>query len=136
MFLSWKSMASKTDLRSHFNRKKDETETTVPKKKIQSTDREIIVSSSKNVSNAELEFVKEEVKKSAQAVHYSNISEHIWEEVGRYSFVNDTKAAMQNSVRLLTHGKRNFGNMRTRLPLNVKVDPIYSVIHCSNGQKI
>ena len=51
-------MTSKTDLRSYFNRKVEETETTVPKKKTKSTNREISVSSSKIVSNAELGFVK------------------------------------------------------------------------------
>ena len=57
--------------------------------KIKLANREIILSSSKTVNNAELEFFSTE--------NFSYKSEHIREDVGRHALVNDIKAARQKS---------------------------------------
>ena len=58
-------MASKTDLRSYFKRKAEESKPASKKVKLASP--EIIVSASENVNPAEIEIAKDEVKKSVRA---------------------------------------------------------------------
>lgn len=56
--------------------------------------REIISSEPNNVNQAEVDMVKEEVKRwVAKRNNFQNIPGKVRKEVGRYSLVNETKAA-------------------------------------------
>ena len=90
--------ASKTDLRSYFKRKAEESKPASKKVKLASP--EIIVSASENVNPAEIEIAKDEVKKSVRAEHYAIISENIRKEVGKYAMVNGTNAAIKKFAKL------------------------------------
>ena len=92
------SMASKTDLRSYFKRKAEESKPASKKVKLASP--EIIVSASENVNPAEIEIAKDEVKKSVRAEHYAIISENIRKDVGKYAMANGTNAAIKKFAKL------------------------------------
>ena len=85
-------MASKKDLRSYFNvvnEKKKKKDSTV-------SISEIIVSETSDVSQAEVDMAREQVKKQVmQRKSYQVVSEKVKIEVGRYAALNGTKAALK-----------------------------------------
>ena len=84
-------MASKKDLRSYFNvvsekKKKKDSAVSIS---------EIIVSETSDVSQAEVDMAREQVKKQVlQRKSYQVVPEKVKIEVGRYAALNGTKAAL------------------------------------------
>ena len=85
-------MASKKDLRSYFNvvsEKKKEKDSAV-------SISEIIVSETSDVSQAEVDMAREQVKKRVmQRKSYQFVPEKVKIEVGRFAALNGTKAALK-----------------------------------------
>ena len=85
-------MASKKDLRSYFNvvsekKKKKDSAVSIS---------EIIVSETSNVSQAEVDMAREQVKKQVmQRKSYQVVPEKVQIEVGRYAALIGTKAALK-----------------------------------------
>ena len=85
-------MASKKDLRSYFNvvsekKKKKDSAVSIS---------EIIVSETSDVSHAEVDMAREQVKKQViQRKSYQVVPEKVKIEVGRYAALNGTKAALK-----------------------------------------
>ena len=85
-------MASKKDLRSYFNvvsenKKKKDSAVSIS---------EIIVSETSDVSQAEVDIAREQVKKQVmQRKSYQVVPEKVKIEVGRYAALNETKAALK-----------------------------------------
>ena len=82
-------MASKKDLRSYFNvvsekKKKKDSAVSIS---------EIIVSGTSDVSQAEVDMAREQVKKQVMQRIYQVVPEKVKIEIGRYVALNGTKAA-------------------------------------------
>ena len=124
-----KSKASKTDLRSYFKRKAEESKPA--SKKVKPASPEIIVSASENVNPAEIEIAKDEVKMSLRAEHYAIISENIRKDVGKYAMVNGTNAAIKKFAKLYP----KFTFKRTTIDLFTDSDAIFekSIPQCIMG---
>ena len=86
------NMASKRDLRSYFNvvsekKKKKDSAVSIS---------EIIVSETSDVSQADVDMAREQVKKQVmQRKSYQVVPEKVKIEVGRYAALNGTKAALK-----------------------------------------
>ena len=84
------NMASKKDLRSYFNvvsEKKKDSAVSIS---------EIIVSETSDVSQAEVDMAREQVKKPVmQRKSYQVVPEKVKIEVGRYAALNGTKATLK-----------------------------------------
>ena len=86
------AMASKKDLRSYFNvvgekKKKKDSAVSIS---------EIIITKTSDVSQAEVDMAREQVKKQVmQRKSYQVVPEKVKIEVGRYAALNGTKAALK-----------------------------------------